>query len=337
MRARSRFNLFLAITLSIALCSCSDETVPEPIMQLNSDEVQIFASFSQGDKSLDHAVYTIGEPIDLDIGINNSGNGRLAIGNFSAPPLYYFTFPKTFTFHLIAPDGQDLLLPYLQGAEQELPPPLYIEPHGQLAFRIQLSWYLHLRELGEYRFWIELKDDQGTVIQSNRITFQLVNVESNISSSLIELTLDPSRPSFKFKDRLDMEITFANHTEIPLTFLKPHTWSFYGWINPIYEFTVSDELGRGLAIPQTDISESPPDYSDSTLRFTIPPEDSYGLSVHLPRYDAFQNPGIYRVRLAYIVRRNTLLWGVPTEELLNWSSDVFIGRIESNEIFITIE
>jgi hypothetical protein len=136
---------------------------------------------------------------------------------------------------------------------------------------------------------------------------------------------------------IDIEAIFTNKSDKPIIFLKPQEDSLDGWVNPVYQFTVVDNAGRSLALTLRCGSMATPVYNDSA-QFIIASGGFYRQKVQLPLFPEMHKPGEYRVRLTYIVRDKAIgKGGVVLDKKMNWEKEVFVGRLESNEVTITIK
>lgn len=283
------------------------------------------------------AVYSIGEPIRPKLQILNDTPQEVALGHGFVFDWETLAFAKPNFVHLIGPDGSELALPYHRDQSYFTPfNPIIIDPGKEEWLYLPIYAHFHLRRPGAYTFWLELLDNMGELHQSNQISFQLIDLETSVSPELIELTLQSLQSSFAATEPVNLEVDFTNKSEKMLIFLKPQEDSFYGWVNPVYQFTVVDSAGRGLALALRSGTMAIPAYDDTT-QFIITPGESYRQKLRLPTFPKMQSPGEYRVRLTYIVREKAIgKGGVVLDKQMNWEKEVFIGRIESNELTITI-
>ncbi len=313
--------------------SSSKDSFGEISMQLVKSENEIVQVILYPEQD----IYSIGEPIRPKLQVKNNGQAPIEIYGFVFG-WDKLTFNLPNAAHLIGPDNQDNLVVYQQSAETiENSPFIQIEAGGDKWYYLPIYHHLHLRKLGKYTFWIELADNLGQVHRSNEISFQLVDVPSSIPSQLVELNLQTLHPSFASMERIEFDATITNKSDKKLTFLKPQQDSFDGWVNPVYQFTVISDDGRSLALALRDGNMDVPTYN-ATTQFTIAPRGTYRQKLQLPVFPEMQNPGTYQVRLTYLVRQEAIgKAGTILDRQMNWAKEVFIGRLESNEISITIK
>ena len=196
--------------------------------------------------------------------------------------------------------------------------------------------HFHLHEVGDYVFWLELLDEKGVLHQTNRIGFKLVDIEASVPTDHIELIIRPSKLTYTTQEPIEIEASFINRHDKPLTFLKPQQDSLYGWVNPALQFTVRDSLGGTLALARRSGTMAIPVY-DATTQFTVAPGNSDVELLQLPDFPKMRQPGDYRVQLTYLVRKKAIgKAGTVLDREMNWSPDVFTGRIESNTTNITV-
>ena len=201
---------------------------------------------------------------------------------------------------------------------------------------LPISSHVHLRQFGNYTFWLELLDSFGALHRINEISFQLVDVEYSMSPELIDLRLEAPQPSFAASAPIVLSAVFMNKSDQLSIFLKPQEDSFDGWVNPIYQFTVIDRDGRSLALARRSGSMATPVY-DETTTFTVEPDQLFSQSIRLPVFPDMREPEDYRVRQSYIVSDKAIgKGGDVLDQPMNWEEGVFIGRIESNEVVIHI-
>jgi hypothetical protein len=286
---------------------------------------------------LDRDRYSVGEPVVPRLQILNTGAtlveflllvfdwDRLAFSDPSAA-------------HLVAPSGQDLLLPYRRAASDIAnEPPIRITPDGEEWLYLPISSYLHLRQPGWYTFWLELLDEMGRVHRSNDVIFNLEDVEPSRSPESIGLTIAPQQTYYTAGEPVDIEVSFTNRASEAVTLLTPQQDSLDGWVNPMYQFTVMDSAGRGLPLARRSGTMATPVYDDAS-RFTLEPGGSRALQVRLPVFPDMRNPGEYHVWLTYIVRERAIgKAGVVLDQRMNWPKGTFTGRLESNEVVVVIE
>jgi hypothetical protein len=234
--------------------------------------------------------------------------------------------------HLVDPDGNDQMLPYeRRGSLAGFGAPIVVEGRKAEWLYLPISSHLHLRQLGNYRFWLELFDSLGGLHSTNQISFQLMDIDSSFSPDLIGLQLEARSSSFAVNERMTVAAVFANKSQRAITFLRPQQDSFDGWVNPIYQFTIIDGQGRSLAMARRDGTMATPVYDESAT-FTVGPGERYSQDLILPLFPTMRNQGEYRVRLSYIVNERAIgKGGDVLDQIMNWEDGVFVGRVESNE------
>lgn len=285
----------------------------------------------------DREIYSIGVSIRPRLQIQNHNHFPIEIFGFIFS-WDQLAFSSPNAAYLIGPNGQDLLLQYRRSTSYtDYGLPIKVEGGGEEWLYLPISSHLHLRQLGEYMFWLEVLDNLGELHRSNQINFRLVDVESSVPPQLIELTIKPRKSSFEIIEAIDVETVFTNKSEQSIIFLKPQEDSLDGWVNPMYQFTVVDSADRSLALTLRCGSMATPIYNDST-KFIIASGEFYRQTIQLPLFPEMQNPGEYRIRLTYIVRDKAIgKGGVVLDKKMNWEKNVFVGRLESNEVTITIK
>jgi hypothetical protein len=285
------------------------------------------------------ATYSIGEQIRAKLQILNDTNQEVKFGNGFIFDWENLAFVEPNFVHLVGPSRTELALQYRceQSYFNLVNNPINVEGSNEEWLYLPIHAHFHLRELGEYTFWLELLDNHGELHHSNQISFQLVDIEPSMSPDLIELTLESRKCTFAVTEDTDVEVVFKNKFDRPVIFLKPQEDSFYGWVNPVYQFTIFDSVGRNLSMALRSGTMPFPIY-DETTQFTVTPGESYRQMLHLPDFPKIKNAGEYRLRLTYIVREKAIgKGGVVLDKQMNWKEGVFIGRIESNELAITVK
>jgi hypothetical protein len=286
----------------------------------------------------ERTVYSIGEPIRPKLQILNDTNHKIELVHGFLFDWEDLAFAKPNFVHLVRPNGTELALPYRRDKSYfDSINPISVEAGKEEWLYLPIYAHFHLRELGEYTFWLELLDNMGQLHDSNRISFRLIDVETSVPPEFIELAIQSRKSSYTTKEPINIEASFSNKYDKPLIFLKPQEDSFYGWVNPVYQFTVVDSAGRTLPLALRSGTMAIPVY-DETTQFTVVPGESYVERLRLPDFPKMRHPGDYHVRLTYIVREKAIgKGGVVLERQMNWEEGVFTGRIESNEIIIMIE
>lgn len=282
-------------------------------------------------------LYSIGEPIRPKLQILNNTARKIEFGYGFIFDWAELAFAEPNFIHLIGPDGAELALPYRRDKSYFNSINLIILDEGKAEWLyLPIYAHFHLRKPGDYTFWLELIDSFGEVHQSKRISFRLVDVEASVPPEVVELTLQSKKSSLGVEESIDVEAVFTNKFSKSLIFLRPQEDSFSGWVNPVCQFTVIDRTGRSLALALRCGTMAIPVYNDTT-KVIIEPGESCWQKLRLPVFPKMRMPGSYRVRLSYIVREKAIgKGGVVLDKQMNWEKEVFIGRIESNELTITI-
>jgi hypothetical protein len=284
------------------------------------------------------ASYSIGEPIRPQLQILNNTAQQIESGQGFVFNWDRLAFAEPNAVHLVGPRGTDLALPYRreQSSAAALKP-IILKPGTDEWLYLPVHAFFHLRELGEYELWLELADDKGALHRSNHVSFQLVDVGSSVPAGQLELTLKSNSSSFATSRAPDIgvEAEFTNKHSEPLIFMTPQEDSFFGWVNPVYRFTVVDSSDRILALPRRCGTMRALLYNEAA-QFVVPPGKTHRQQLRLPQFEELRQPGRYRVRLTYIVRATAIgKEGVVLEKRMNWDKRVFVGRLESNEVTIT--
>ena len=285
--------------------------------------------------------YEVGESFFYALGIFNHTTATLEPNWVYCRHLLAFDDPLR--LYLLAPNGEDLLDPYHQRMELSTPwcPDVRIPPGESYGRSMGFTRWIHPRHLGTYRLGAEYIGPDGTLYTSNIITFEIQSVPTSVSPTLIDvhLALDSSAysPMALKRGEVYLTATFTNHANRPLIFLQPQEGSMSNLINPIYQFTVSDQFGYSLGMPPPDTQIGTPVYSTKTM-FTLQPGTAYSIRVRLPYFpEMITHPDKYRIQLTYIVRTKAIKWGMVLEdEPMHWDDDVFTGVLESNVVTLTI-
>jgi hypothetical protein len=301
-------------------------------MQSNQTEGQEVAVILHADRDR----YLIGESIGPKLEIRNDHEFPIEIAGGFEFSWDRCAFSPPNAAHLIGPDGQDRMIPYQRPVSfAGYGPPIKAEAEKSEWRYVPISSHLHLRQCGRYTFWLELLDSLGELHRTNRISFELLDVESSVLPELLDLTLEASQ-SFAMTEPVLITATFTSKSDRPIIFLKPQQDSFDAWVNPMYQFTVLDPDGRSLALARRDGTMATPVY-DETTKFTVEPRQSHSESLRVPVFPEMCKGGDYRVRLTYIVREKAIgKGGDVLDRFMNWEERVFIGRIESNEVVLHI-
>jgi len=319
--------IFIAFSSS---CTLNQNTSPNPLLSDPAARLLLYP------ENPNDPLYSIGEYIGFDLQIVNNDKVPIEFHEFAFDGIR-LAFSSPNAAHLIGPDGQDLLLPYERfDTPYDYGSPVQVPPNSEEWSELVISNYLQLRQPGQYVFWLELTDNFGKMYKSNSVSFQLMDIEPSVSPDLIELTLSiPSQNKALFFLERIAEVTFTNNSGVPLTFLTPQDGSESAWVSPVYQFVIVDSSGRSLAMPPSDVHGKP--VYDETTQFTIPPGGSYRQQIGVPNYLEVQKPGEYQVRLTYLVRKHASSMGFVLDDLMDWDENVFIGRLESNQIKIVLE
>jgi hypothetical protein len=316
--------------------SCNLREGKSPSLTYNNQAVQLILHPYPYIYSPNHPFYSMGEGILFELQIINNNEIPIEFHEFDFSDIK-LAFSSPNAIRLIGPDGDDLLLPYdVRDTTYDYGEPLQVDPKGEKWRILPITSNIHLQKSGEYTLWVELADNFGIVHMSNSITFYVQEIEPSISPELVTLTLTiPSENKSAFFTERVVEVTFTNNSDVPLTFLIPQVGSVSGWINPGYQLSVVDSSGRFLVMVPTEFVPDKPVYDEST-RFTVAPGESYRQQVGVPNYLGVQPSETYEVWLTYLVREQFTRWGVVTDELMDWDETVFIGRIESNRLRVTL-
>ena len=282
--------------------------------------------------------YLVGESIRPKLEIRNHHEFPIEISGGFEFSWDRLAFSSPNAAYLIGPDGTDRMIPYQRPSSfTGYGPPIKAQA-GKSEWRyLPISSHLLLRELGRYTFLLELLDSLGELHRTNRISFELLDVESSVPPELIDLTLEAPQSFFVATQPIVINTVFTNKSNQPIIFLKPQEDSFDGWVNPVYKFSVLDSEGRSLALARRSGTMATPVY-DETTKSTVEPGQSYSLSLRLPVFPEMREPGDYRVQLTYIVREQAVgKAGDVLDQPMNWEAGVFTGRIESNTVPIKIQ
>jgi len=281
-------------------------------------------------------VYSITESVRPQLQILNGTDRPLIFGRDFVFDWEVLFFAPPNAVHLIDPASRDLALPYMDGSRVPHDKPLVVAPGKEEWLFLPISAFLHLRALGMYRFWVELVDGSGELHKSNVIDFELVDVEQSFQPDEAALNLSTRQSPWPVTGPVFVDAAFTNRTSRPMMILKPQEDSFYGWVNPIYQFTVLDEAGRSLPLALRSGTMAEPRYDDST-RVTVAPGSSAEQSLRLPDLPRMRHPGQYRVSLTYVVRRWVIgKGGAVLSTPANWPPETFVGRLESPEVTVTL-
>jgi hypothetical protein len=285
----------------------------------------------------DRETYSMTESIRPTLEIRNRSDYSVEIVGGFAFDWERLAFCTPNAVHLMAPDGRDLMRPYHREAPflaSEYP--IRLGPGSSHWRYLPVSNFLHLRQVGEYELWLELLDSTGELHRTDHVTFRITDVEPSVPPGTIELSLGSSRSVYSSAEPTVVTPIFTNYGERRLVLLTPQEDSIYGWANPIYQFTVLDGDGRGLALARRSGSMAARVYDDTT-KIPLPPGRSAALDLELPDFPAMREPGTYRVGLTYIVRGEDIgKGGDVLDRSMGWDDEVFRGRLESNELAITV-
>jgi hypothetical protein len=281
-----------------------------------------------------NAVVCIGEPVNPELQAVNESGRRLKLGRHFVFDWDDLAFAEPDFVHLVGPDGAELALPYRRDPSYfRGRRPLTIAAGKEEWQYLPVYAHFHLRAPGDYKFWLELADESGAVHRSEVAAFTLRDVEYSMPPGSLALAIAPSPGA---SQAAEVEAVFTNSASRPLVVLAPQEDSFDGWVNPIYQFTVIDDAGRVLPLARRSGSMATPHYGAS-MRIILEPGRSRRLQLRLPDIPAIRREGNYRVRLTYIVRnRRVGKAGTVIDQPMNWDDDVFVGRVESNEITVRV-
>jgi hypothetical protein len=324
----------LLVTSAVIVASCT-ASQKEPEMTnavpYDSDRVHLILHEEQ-------SVYSIGEPFRPQLQIVNSTEQDIELGHYFVFDWQTLAFAEPNFVHLIGPDGTELALPHRRDDSYfSTAAPVRVQAGEEEWKYLPVYAHFHLREPGKYRFSLELLDNRGRSHSSNELSFELVDVAYSVSPEFVELATEPKQPSFEPVESVVVEAVFTNKFDQPLTFLKPQQDSFDGWANPVYQFTVTDSAGRGLALPLRSGTMAEPHY-DASTQFTLEPGASYRQQLQLPSFPEMRFPGEYQVQLTYLVRREAIgKAGRVLDRQMDWPEEVFIGRLESDPLTLTLD
>jgi hypothetical protein len=287
------------------------------------------------DLSLDREAFSLGQAVRPRLVIRNRTRERLRFPSFIFSE-ERLAFAAPGGAHLPAPDGRDLLAPYRLAAEAAPEAGLEVEA-GQDEHRIlPLSRFADLRQPGRYRFWLALQDPRGRLVESNAVSFELTEVETEPSAGEVALSLRAPQPAPAVPYPIEVEARFESASSEPAVILRPQQDSFDGWVNPAYLFTVTDKQGRLLPrAPRTGSMAEPVYDDDAFLR--LPAGGSVSLALRLPLIPGLAGAGRVRVRLDYIVRRRAVgKLGVLLAQPMSWPPRTVVGRLESNDVWLEV-
>lgn len=257
----------------------------------------------------------------------------------------FFAFTHPSAAHLFGPDGQDLLAVYSQessvleqpivvdrkrGSTIEQFEPLQVEANAESWQIFPLWQFAVLDQPGTYTFWVELEDNFGQLHQSNKVDFTLEGIEQSVLPEFLELEVQFERDRYTIAELpyVEFEYGFKNSSDETLLFLRRLFFNV-PIQSPVFQFIVRDEKGRMMPIW---LMEVPP-YIDELEYIPLQPAQEHFQTDYLPYLPGMYTPGEYTVQLTYTVYENDILSGKP----LNWKENVFIGRLESNEVILTVE
>lgn len=259
----------------------------------------------------------------------------------------FFAFTRPSAAHLFGPDGQDLLAVYSQessvleqpivvdrkqGSTIEQFEPLQVEANAESWQFFQLWQLAVLDQPGTYTFWVELEDNFGQLHQSNKVDFTLEGIEQSVLPEFLELEVQFERDRYTIVELLDVkfEYGFKNSSDETLLFLRRLYFNL-PIQSPVFQLIVRDAKGRILPII---LSDAPQYISIDELHYIpLQPGQQHFQTDYLPYFPGMYTPGEYTIQLIYTVFENDILSGKP----LNWKENVFIGRLESNEVILTVE
>jgi hypothetical protein len=317
----------------LAHCTLRAESRNDVMTTTPSDHNQVRLVLHEARK-----VYSIGEPVRPKLQILNTTDQKIVLNKSFVLDWEDLAFAEPNFIHLVGPGGAELALPYRRDISYfDSINPISVDAGNEEWLYLPIYAHFHLRELGEYTFWLDISDNKGAIHYSNRIKFNLIDVDSSILPEFVELTIQPGKSAYSTNESINIEANFTNKYDMPLVFLKPQEDSFYGWVNPVYQFTVIDSGGRTLALALRSGTMAIPAYNETT-QFAVAPGSSAIERLRLPDFPGIRAPGDYRLRLTYIVREKAIgKAGVVLDKQMNWGERAFTGRIESNELKITIK
>jgi hypothetical protein len=327
----TRRSSWLALVAWCSLCGCDsgdrrnhEAKMPTPLLTL---QLILHA---------ERARYSVGEPIRPKLEIRNDGDAPADLGPGLVFDWERLAFVAPSAVRLVGPDAVDMAAPYREAvAGPGNDHPLRVEPHSSEWLSLPISAHVHLVRPGAYTFAIELADRAGGVHRSNTLGFELVGADPpRPGPARLELGL--AHTAVAPGERVELTAQFYNLADRPMVFLRPQQDSFDGWVNPSYVFTVVDREGRTLARALRSGSMAEPRYNAAT-QLAISPGGAASLLLALPAFPAMRRPGEYRVRLTYLVRDHAIgKAGVVLPDRMAWSPDVFVGRLESADVVVSV-
>lgn len=282
----------------------------------------------------------MGMPITFELQIINNNSFPISMDGFfyeNVQGAYRFSFSSPTAVHLISPNGEDLFVPYKSESSAIGNASAFtVDSESEEWVIFSISQFQHLRQAGEYSFWVELQDNLGTIHKSNIIYFEIQNIVESIPSKQIELALDFESSTYSVQDLLNLDVafeyTFTNNSPKTITLLRQQTGVNLNLVNPMYEFTIIDDNNRLLPIHISDATLIDPVY-DEESQITLQPGESFTQKGSLPHFPGMRIPGKYLVQLTYIVHEIDPIDGTS----MKWGSDVFRGLVESNKVILNIE
>lgn len=325
LKLPDRLRVVLLVSLIVTGCQATPQVTPTAAPAYNSQLVELTLRLSE-----EH--YQIGESFEWYLRIENRNAIPIQFPGF-AYGSHSFGFSSPNAIHLIDPDGRDVMLPYAQLADlTDDAVPIEVQAQDTYWLDFAVPRRLRLRQPGRYTLWFEMQDNFGTLQRSNAVSFDVVDVEPSVSPELLELTLEFEKLSCMYTDNKHYEVIFTNKSDQPLVFLRPQYEVNLHVANPVYELTVIDHAGRTIPWAGTELELHEVIYDEHT-QVTVAPGAAYREQFSLPHYaQMLERAGEYRIRVTYIVLDYDLMTGKP----MDWGTEVFVGRLESNEVIFKI-
>src|SRR5262249_15276145 len=151
--------------------------------------------------------YWVAESIRPKLEIRNRHEFSVGIGGFEFD-WERLAFSSPNAARLVGPNGNDLMLPYQHpGAFAGVDQAINVEGGKAEWLYLPISSHLHLRQFGNYRFWLELLDSLGDLHRTSEIGFELRDIESSVAPNLIELRLEARSHSFPVREPISVAVT----------------------------------------------------------------------------------------------------------------------------------
>ena len=275
--------------------------------------------------------FSIGESVTVKMEVINYSDQNVEVPGFQFDwDELVFRTPND--VRLIGPRGDDLMGAYRQSGSDALAG-ISVQANNSEWLYLPISTYMETLVPGDYRFQVTLTAD-GESYQSNVFAFSLKDVPTNAAKNEVELEIARSEPDELAE--LYLNTTFLNRSNRAITFLKPQEDSFSGWANPVYRFKVIDKNDRVIQQARRSGTMAEPVY-DAQSMVTLLPGERLEQRLRLENFPLLAGSGTYRISLEYIVREDAIgKGGQILDRKMNWDPDVFLGRLVSNEVVITV-